>query len=286
MEIEVAPAKEKDSFVFVVSIPSTPYVYGVRADGGRGVEAGKWGYFIRRPARVDELSPRELAELAKQRGDYMDNMKTRYTLLDTLHVIKEGFAELLGTSEQGFEASLDKEDSFRRLLRKTAMKNLTMNLVDEFYDLRRGIDYALEIPHGELRVEERELLKEIDEVVNDYAHDVKDHSSLDILQLDEGPTFLNLSVAEWLKYAVRDMNMDRRQKTWDGIRSALSSYGVTYEEFLREAEKLGIHFTKYYEEELEKHLLDALRRTARSLDKLIDYYESLQSRFGIFRDTG
>jgi hypothetical protein len=163
------------------------------------------------------------------------------------------------------------------------MKNLAMDFVDEFYDLRRNIEFAMQIPHQDLTVKEQELLKEINEIIDDYAYEARDTSSYDLMELDQGPKFLHLSVAEWVKYAVRDMDEKARSKAWKQLRYVFRSYGITYGGFLKEVRRLGVPFTGFYEDQFDKHILGALRTTYSRLNGLINYYESLQYKFGEFQ---
>ncbi|MGA2876998.1 MAG: ATP-binding protein, partial [Nitrososphaerales archaeon] len=66
LEVESVPRgnRKNSLYVFIISIPPSTLVHGVKDD------VAVWKYYIRRPARVDELDPGALLELCKQKNSY------------------------------------------------------------------------------------------------------------------------------------------------------------------------------------------------------------------------
>lgn len=277
LEIEtVLVNKRKNLFVFLLFIPPSRIVHGVK-------DNGHWIYYVRRPGRVDELEPSELLELCKLKSNYLDNAKTRMSLLETSRAIKEDFRRYLGLQTQNnLRACLENEELFKSTIKKAKMRNVTQNFVEAFYDLRVNLQYSLRIPHGALSVEEREIVRKIEEDIKTHAPEVQNDSGTIVLSIDSARQFTDLSLAEWIKFAMMHIEASRRNELWNMIRSHLSSYEVTFESFLTELCANQIRFDQYYEDQFCKSLRRALKSTTCDLDKLINCLEALQAKFGNF----
>ena len=274
LEVDAVPLRQRGEFVFIVSVPATSNVYGLKDNG--------WRYFVRRPGRVDELKPSELAELATLKRDYKDNMKCRATLLSTADAIKREFAERLGLVVYKLADCLKDKRRFRNAVLDAKMKDMAINIVDAFYDFKEGMRYALAIPHGRLSVEERECLKDIEECIDEYAPDIGMESSLDVTFLDHHPKFVHLSVVEWVKYAFADMRSDNKEVVWNDLRTWFGSYDATLKEFTSYLRKIGVPYTDFYEAQWSKYLHQALLDAYKRLDGLQRLLESMQTEHGKF----
>ena len=264
--------KTKARVMFVIRVPHTPFVHGVKSDG--------WHYFIRRSGRVDEMAPSELQQLANLKNDYKANMKTRATLLETAYSVRREFARLLDLTDHGLEPCLADAKKLDDAVRRAKAKNVCENYVDAFYDLKRGISYALKIPHAKLSVEEQEVLQELKEATDNYAQGVNTRSSMEILSVDEAPEFEYLSAVAWVKYAMKETRDGNTEQLWGGLVPLFSSYGITFKELVNELKARGIPFSKFYEESFTEHLQMALKDTVKVLDKLAGLIESFHELYG------
>jgi hypothetical protein len=275
LQIEVVPVGKKNLVVFVVSIPRTSLVHGAKDDNG-------WKYYIRRPGRVDELTPSELQKLCGLKGEYRDNGKTRRTLLDTALAIKSEFARFLEEPINQLETILNDKDSFLKTIRHAKACNISRNFVETFCDLKDNINYALEIPHGSLTVGERECLKDINEAIDLYAPQVDGSSGLEELRFGDDRGFVHLSVATWIKYAIKDLRVENHEEIWSSVRSMLVSYDLTLDDLVKMLGEMKIPFAGFYEGAFAEHLERSLRGTTRHLNELIALLSNLQSEFGRF----
>ena len=274
LEVDIVSIPGQKKIVFVISVPHTPYVHGIRDNG--------WRYFIRRPGRVDELTPNELQELSKLKQSYRDNMKCRKTLLQVTSGTKEESARLLGLTDKELPICLADKNKFREALQRAKMKDLVINLVEEFYDLHQNIEYALGIPHDDLTIEEQESLQEIKEVINRYAPQASISSSHRSLSLDSDEDHELLSLVHWVRLAMRMVKPAVRKETWDELLPMFTSYGISFRDFVQRLHELEVPFDEADEEMWGQHFRQALLGTYKALDRLENYLEPLQSRYGIF----
>lgn len=274
LNLDVVPLKKRGTFVFIISIPATSRLYGVRDKG--------WKYYMRRSGRVEELQPEEIVELAVLAKDYDDNKKCREALLSAATAIKKEFARLLGIEEDDLAKCLRRSERFSKALLGSEMKKVSFEFLDAFHDLQDGIQYALDIPRGNLKVEEMECIGEIRRCINDYTPSVEIGTSPDTDSLERIPKLYYLSIIEWVKYAVEDMQLDDKTRIWSDLRRHLRSHGVTLGEFIREVRDMGVPFTEYYQAQFFRHVRRALVDTYRRLDELEKLLKSMQSKYGSF----
>jgi len=274
LEIQVVRIRRKNTCVFVISVPSTPAIYGVKKNK-------IWRYYIRRAVRTEELTPVELLQLANVKQDYRDNMKTRDALLSTATAMKAGFADLLNMTSNDLQQCLTDRARFRKALLNVKMKNLSMNFLDGFYFLKDEMESALKIPNGGLTTEEHEYIQDIQRVIEEFAPSIISNSESSVLSLDEHSMYYNLSVVEWVKNA---LNLHpAKEKLWNELRPDFSSYEIAYKAFLDKMHTLGVAFDEYYETQWSTHLHRALLKMSEKLNRLINHLETMQSKFGTFK---
>lgn len=267
---------KKGKYVFVVSIPPSQTVHGVKDVGG-------WRYYIRRSGKVDEMIPPELQQLCKLKNSYADNMNTRSALLETSRFVKREFARYLGLDEDQFSLLLKNEKEFRDYLPKVPMRNLTKNFVDLFYDLKVNITYAMTtIPHGDLNVEEMRFLRDIEKEIEESAPEVEKSSGAAGYSFDSAPIYESLSLMPWIKFSMELLEPNTREPTWDKLRFAFHSYDMNFGDFLKHARKLGLPFDRTYEEDFERGLFLAIKNICKKLSDLELYLEDMQTKYGKF----